>query len=169
MFTAAPLSFIADLFVSLCFNHLFGERSLFLHLPHKQVVTQPLRVRWRKFLSIFLILFLWSHDFVVAEVCFRSLSSWMMKFSVRIFSSVGPWRMEQCWLLLVALSQPPLYSSSCSKANFQTEEWGCFSFDDAGYTPEVAHQQNQKKKKKKPPQKKEGKEFTSKLSWFNSG
>lgn len=51
------------------------------------LLHKPLQVRWRKFLSIFLILLLWSHDFVVAEVCFRSLSSWMMKFLVRIFCS----------------------------------------------------------------------------------
>lgn len=56
---------------------------------NSRLLHKPLHISWRKFLSIFLILFLWSHAFVVAEVCFRSLSSWMMKILIK-FSSAGP-------------------------------------------------------------------------------
>lgn len=93
--------------------------SLTLFLPHKHVVTH--RSSWRKFLSIFLILFLWSHAFVVAEVCFRTLSSRMMKILVK-FSSSWPWRISCNAGCFSELFSPSVLGSCWTKANFSTSE-----------------------------------------------
>lgn len=120
-----------------------------MFLPHK-----PLRVSSRKFLSIFLILFLWSHDFVVAEVCFRSLSSWMMKFLVRIFSA-GPWRI---WCNAGCYSE--LFSKLGLKSRIQPKRTFRLKREDAFLFMRDTRQRSPTSKKEE--------EFTSKASWLNS-
>lgn len=125
-------------FVSFSFNHLLGKVLYFFTSvsPTQPCCNshKPLQVSQRKFLSIFLISFLWSHDFVVAEVCFRSLSSRMMKFLVRIFSA-GPWRIWCNAGCYSALFQTRVKIPAPAEVNFQTEERGRFSF----HAPEVSH------------------------------
>lgn len=126
--------------VSICFNHLL-ERALYFFPSvsptqpccNSPPLLEPLQVSQRKFLSIFLILFLWSPDFVVAEVCFRSLSSWMMKFLVRIFSA-GPWRIWSDAGCYSELFSKLGLKSSWGEVKFQSEEGGRFSFHAWGLT-----------------------------------